>query len=230
MESLRNRWLRQMQEAIQRHEWQVCLEFCFRVLYGLPQDLQTSAATASLKRYLSTWKRHWPDSIWPQHLLANPRLWLEKHRRALPDEPNVQDPGDAAFISGLDGLLLALSFDSSNLSGVTSSCAFAVQMAIQAASDTAWLAADPQGVRAWQALSSASEEYQIDKELEKLVENLPENNPIVASAMENEWKAAVDWLAANRIWQHPDPVDEKTMEMDLLEWKNREMLLPPTPI
>lgn len=224
MPSLRDQSLDALAHAARQHAWEACLECCFRSLYQLPREVQIKLAGATLSTYLTMFENHWRHINWPRRLLNDISSWLTAHDRALPDDPSAMGPADAAFFEGLDGLLLAHSFGTEDFFGITASCAFAIGRGIQAHANAVWESEDPEGVQSWKALSTSQD----PASLAPPAGHSPQDNALVSRDMEQRWLSVTDWLRAGGIHNYSDPV-QHMLERDLLRWRDREMVLPPTP-
>jgi hypothetical protein len=228
MPSLREQALDALAHAAQNRAWHSCLESCFRAFYQLPCEVQIELARLTLSAYLAEFQNRWPNVHWPLQVLTDTPSWLATHGRALPDHPSVVGPADAAFFQGLDGLLLAHTFHSRDFFGVTASCVFAIGKGIEAQADAMWEAGDPEGVRAWQALSSSQDEGSLEQAYAKLAGHSVADNASAIEVMAQGWRSVADWLRSRRIQQYPDSIPD-ALEKDLLRWKDREMTLPAPP-
>ena len=228
MPSLRDQALDALARAAHDHVWSSCLESCFRALYQLPRELQIELACGTLSTYLAVFESRWPKVEWPRQVLTDTPSWLSAHGRAVPDDPGAVGPADAAFFQGLDGLLLAHGFQSGDSFGITASCVFTIGKGIQAQSNAMWESGDPEGVRAWQALSSSRDGPSLEQAWAKLAGHSAADNVPATEVMEQGWRRVTDWLRARVIHQYSDP-EPDALEKDLLQWKGREMTLPMPP-
>lgn len=186
-------------------------ELCFRILYGLPANLQIGLATFSMQRYLPFFEAKWPTVKWPREILNNVAQWVFLHDRCIPDEPSGLDAADAAFSFSFDGLLLAYTHPRNNLT-LTASAACAIHSAINAHRLNGWITNDPQAYQMWKRRVYIPGRRSTD-------------NPAAVAVAEREWNQVTDWLRQEEVWTYPDEVVRVKMEQDLARWKRREMLL-----
>lgn len=193
-----------------KHDWQGCCEILFRVLYGISAGTQQSLARFAIRRYLPIFEFKWPTFKWPAELLGDVDQWLIRRGRSLPEEPSDPDPADSAFAFALDALLLASMHHDDELI-LTSSCAAAVNSAVNARQCNVWIADDPEGVAMWR-----KQGYFPGR-------SVFENRPATAVA-EREWEEIAAWLNSNKVWTHADTVTPEEIENGLALWKEYEML------
>lgn len=192
------------------HDWQGCCEAAFRILYGLPADVQLRLSQFVIKKYLGIFSRKWPAIVWPAQLLKDVNGWIRSHGRSVPSEPNNLDPADSAFLLSLDALLLAASYTKNKLI-LTSSCMTCICSTINAIQSNIWMADDPEGVELWKLQGYFPER------------SVSENKP-AAAAVEREWEGIAAWLTKEEVWQYDDAPAED-IERDLVCWKDHEMQL-----
>ncbi|MGH9765832.1 MAG: hypothetical protein ACREAB_00225 [Blastocatellia bacterium] len=202
--------LQLLAQQIAEHHWVPCSELYFRVTYGLPGGMQIDLARLAINGYLPIFEKKWPAVKWPRQLLQDVEQWVGQYGRQLPDEPDDPDPADAAFLSSLDGLLLAASYRGDPFT-LTSSCASAINSAINARQSNVWMADDPEGVEMWK-----TQQYFPGR-------SVIENVAAIAVA-EREWKKVAEWLEERQVWNIPEEADEEEIEKALARWKEHEML------
>lgn len=207
----RKELLQSLAQRIAEHNWELCSELYFQITYGLPAQSQISLARLAINGYLPIFGTKWPAVTWPRQLLEDVEQWVRQSGRQLPDEPDDPDPADAAFFSSLDGLLLASSYSGDPFT-LTSSCASAINSAINARQSNVWIADDPEGVEMWK-----KQEYLLGR-------SVTENAAAIAVA-EREWKKVAAWLEEKQVWSSPEEADEDEIEKALARWKEHEMLL-----
>lgn len=223
----RKQLLNDLTQTVAAHDWQSCVQLCFRIIYGLPAPTQIELAVFVLKRYLPIFESHWPNVTWPVQLLNNTEQWFQEFGGEIPQEPAEVSPADAAFLSSMDGLLLACASETKP-GRLSSSCAYAVNTGIQARTDNVWAADDPQAVSKWRQLASPGDETDMEQLFGALAERGPTRNVASLAVAEREWQKVVEWLSTKQVWTHPDRVNEEEIEQVLRRWKERELLLMPT--
>lgn len=198
-------------QRIAEHNWQLCAESYFRITYGLPAQLQIALARLAINSYLPVFENKWPAITWPRQLLEDVDQWVRRFGKQLPDEPDDPDPADAAFLFSFDALLMAGSHHSNPLT-LTSSCASAVNSAVNARQSNVWIADDPEAVEMWKTYQYFSGRSVI------------ENVASIAVA-EREWTRVAASLEERQVLSCPEEADESEIEQALARWVEHEMLL-----
>ena len=192
------------------HDWQGCLETIFRILYGLPVDIQMNLAQFAINQYLPIFQRKWPAIAWPAKLVSDVNDWLTNHGRNVPSEPDL-DAADSIFLFSFDALVLAASNPNDRLI-LTSSCLVSVNSAINALQCNVWIADDPEGVEMWR-----QQGYFPGR-------SMGENRPAIAVA-EREWEKIGAWLRNKEVWLQTNAFPIEEIENALTRWNQHEMLL-----
>lgn len=208
----RKRLVDDLIQSSAQEPWGQSAELCFKILYGLPANLQMRLACFVMSRYLPIFESKWKDITWPRQILNNIAQWADVHGRDVPEEPETADAADAAFSFAFDGLLLAYAHQNHDFT-LTSSSVFAIDSAINARETNVWMADDPEAYQMWEE-----------------GEWLPPGHTALenAAAMavsKREWQLVAKWLQQEEVWNYPDNVDCDQMEEELACWLEREMLL-----
>lgn len=198
-------------QSVRRQEWSYCSENCFRILYKLPVDLQIKLPIYMMRRYLPIFKSKWLDFEWSQQILDDVEQWVKKFGRRVPEGFETANPADAAFLFCFDALLLAVYCKTNKLT-LTSSCACAVDSAINARRTNVWIADDPEAVELW-----SNQGYFPGR-------SVTENAASIAIS-EREWSEVIEWLKKEQIWTYADETEAEEVETALADWKNHEKLL-----
>jgi len=193
------------------HNWQGCLETVFRILYGLPADIQMNLSKFVINQYLPVFQRKWPTITWPAKLMNDVNRWLINNGRNVPSEQDNLDPPDSIFLFSFDALVLAASYPNDRLI-LTSSCLVSVNSAINAVQCTAWIADDPEGVDMWR-----QQGYFPGR-------SMNENRAAIAVA-EREWEKIDIWLGNKEVWLQANEFSIEEIENSLARWREHEMLL-----
>lgn len=203
------------QQALVAHAWERCPEICFRILYGMPEDIQRALVRAMMRRYLPIFHIRWQTVTWPDQIIDQPNQWVAQFGRAIPEQPEPVNPADAAFIFSFDALLNGVAHQS-DPAIVTSSYVAAINAAINACAANVWIVDDPEAVALWEVQG-----YFPGR-------SVAENSAAIA-VIEREWRIVAQWLA-----QHAHSfsiVDFSEVERALEQWKEHEMsLIIPRPI
>jgi hypothetical protein len=204
--------------------WPDCIALCFKALFELPSKLQTESARVMMSRYVPVIESHFPGLQWPRHLVNDPEKWLERSGRKVPDEPALVLPGDATFLSAVDGLLLAHANAADQLL-LTSSCVYAIDQSIHAQMQNVWVADDPEAEAIWRRIALAGPEGDDPGEASReFIGRGPAANAAAVAVREREWFRLVETLTAKGIWDYPEPT-ETDVESALSRWKEREYSL-----
>jgi hypothetical protein len=205
-------WLDSFDKKIEEHSMVLCVELCFKILYGLPQAVQIELTCFMMRRYLPIFESKWPDIKWLQQLLNNVALWVKDFGRSVPEEPVKSDPADTAFLFCFDALLLAYCYRANQMI-LTSSCACAINSAISARKTNVWIADDPEGLTMWRGQG-----YFPGRSVNE--------NAAAIAVEKREWKVVSQWLRGEKeIWIHPETAPLGEIEKALTIWKEHEMLL-----
>jgi hypothetical protein len=197
-------------DQMEERNWERCSELYFRIVYGLPAELQIELARLASSGYLPIFESKWSNVKWPRQLLSDVGQWVAQHARQLPNEPEDTDPADASFLSSLDPILLAAMYSDDRFT-VTSSCSAAVNFAIGAFQTNVWMVDDPEALRMWQ-----EQEYLIGR---SVVDN------VAAMAVgQREWSKVAARLNEREVWKEPSEIDEQEIEKALARWMDIEML------
>jgi hypothetical protein len=199
----------QLEQAIIDHAWERCAEMCFRILYGVPKDNQRALVITMMRRYLPIFHTRWQTVTWPDQIIDQPGQWVARFGRAIPEQPEVVNPADAAFLFCFDALLNAIAHQSDSAI-LTSSHVTAINAAISARATNVWIADDPEAVALWKAQG-----YFPGR-------SVTENVAAIAVTV-REWQMAADWLA-----QHAQSFsidDSNEVDRALERWKDHEMSL-----
>jgi hypothetical protein len=202
----------ELSAAIAGRRWAACPGFLFRVLYGLPHEELLSITIEEVRRYLPLFEVAWPSAGWPRELLADPRAWIRRFGRALPDEPEPELTSDAKFRFSLDAVLLAWSYPD-DLGILASSCACAILESIEAlARKSTGDEGDTGGC------GGCGEERPAPVKA-------PGGESPIEVARSREWQRVLDVLARRGIQGYPDVVSLERLEADLADWERHGMLL-----
>ena len=186
----------------------------FRVLYGLPPEIQIEVARYMTARFLPVYRVHHPSVRWPEVILLGVDQYFSATGPGLPDEPEASLGGDAAFYNCLYGLSDAWSYaKENNLPRVTPACCTILIWAVAARASNVWYADDPEAVQAW-----------IDNDSEALIGRTTRHNVASQAVRKREWLIVADWLEEYGVGSHPDTEDAEREEV-LVWWKDRECLL-----
>lgn len=201
----------QFTDAISRNDKQGCIDSCFHILYGLPEKTQLELAQLMVGRYLPIFHSRWPDVNWPQTILEQPAAWFDRHGREVPEEPDPENPADAAFVFCFDALLNAIA-NPANPVVVTSSYMSAINVAIDARSTNVWMADDPEAVKMWE-----KQGYFPGRSAE--------DNSAAIAVTEREWRIAGDWLFAKEHIELFNNSVASEAAQALKQWKETELTL-----
>ena len=209
--SRRNILLDKIIQAIGEHNWNLCTQQCFRVLYGLPATLQIELASYMMYRYLPIFEKQQPDIIWPRQLLSDVGKWVEQFDRSVPDIEALDFSANVSYSLSFDAILVAYSHRNHPFA-LTSASACAVESAIHARRSNVWGADDPEAVELWR-LGRRS------------MARSPMGNVAAIAVLEREWREVVAWLKREQISTYPDEVNLELMERQLDYWMDNEMVL-----
>lgn len=201
----------ELEEAIFRHAWEHCAEICFYVLYWIPELSIRKLVVTMLGDYLPNFHSRWKNETWPEQILNQTGEWYNKSGRAIPQHPEVLNPADAAFVFGLDALLLGFMYKSDPVIR-TSSYVAAINAAINAHAIDAWIADDPEAVTLWE-----SQGYFPGR-------SVTENTAAIEMTV-RKWQMVVDWLKNKRHVKFFEPGNQDEVKRALKQWKDHEMSL-----
>ena len=198
-------------QSSSKEPWGESAELCFKILYGLPADLQIRLACFMMRRYLPIFEFKNHRVKWPRRLLNDVTQWVTTHGREVPEEPEKADAADAAFLYSFDALLLAYAYPNDAYT-LSSSCVVAVDSTINARETNTWIYDDP-------------EAYQMWEQGELLPGRSALENPGAVALSKREWQLVAQWLEQEQVWSYPDESDFEQIEQQLSRWMEREMLL-----
>lgn len=205
----RTKLTEQFSRAIKERSWENCTEVCFKILYGLPSELQLELSCFIIRRYLSVFESKWPDIKWPRKILDDVGQWVTKRGRQVPEEPDNFDPADAVFAFCFDALLLSYYYRM-NQATLTTSCVCAIVSAINAQKTNVWIIDDPEGVRMWEKQGYFPGRSVVE-------------NKAAIEMTEKEWTRVDEWIKEKKVTAYPDISDVEKMEKVLMRWKEFEM-------
>ena len=196
---------------------QASYELLFRVLYGIPADLQIELARTMTARYLPVFRSHRKDLPWVEQVLAGIAEYFSATDGGLP-EPGPDDlvPRDIAFVQCVFLLARAWEHAKANKMGrLTAACGAVLAEAIHARAGNVWRADDPVAVRAFESEDTAN-----------WVGQTSSSNAASQAVSRREWLLVADWLDAHDVGSFPDisETDMADCEQSLTAWKDREYL------
>ncbi|MEA5514771.1 hypothetical protein [Nodularia sp. UHCC 0506] len=192
-----------------------CMNNCFRVLYGLPTDLQLELTYFMMLRYLTIFERKYPEITVPRQIISDISKYFETFGRGVDMRTVKSFTAEGLYVTSCHGVLLAYSHQN-DLFTVTSSCTCAIQSVIDARRDNVWEADDPE---AWE--KTQKREY-VPKE------RMPVFNAAGYAVFAREWEEVVKWLREKEIWNYPDEVNLELIERQLEYWiDNMYVLIVP---
>jgi len=215
-----------------------CLESCFRILYGLPVEVQVAVGERMLSRYLPIFEARWPECKEADATLQLISNWLEC--RILPEEDPPQIPGsvyEGRYAEALRCLWLACRSAAGPSLEVTSLVVFAITQCIEQRMENVWAADDPVAAVAWDAQEELIEKVMVPGHLqvqerrdskalaaalEEFLEGRGFYDNIPAKAVEwREWRLLADWLE-EMVDRYPELSETETeaMERDLNRWRD----------
>ena len=215
--SRRKKLLEQLSQTEVGIDWGAILDGYFRLLYGLPIELQIRLSCFMMFRYLPIFEKNEPEIKWPRQLLDNVAKWLEENERCIPDYGTFHYPADSAFRSSFDGLVDAYYYRT-NPYKLTSGCIYAIQFAINARRSNVWAADDPEAVEIGKSEMNNPEIYLAP-------ERLPSRNVAAIAVVQREWKEVAKWAENEQIWTYSDTVNIEEMESNLEYWSSGSYLL-----
>ena len=213
----RKKLLNQLSQTEVGADWGIIKAGYFRLLYGLPVELQIQLACFMMRRYLPIFEKREQYIRWPRIILDNVAQWVEENERCIPRCGRFEGPFDSAFRNGFDGLVAAYYYRY-NPFILTSACIYTVSSAINARRCNVWAADDPEAVEIWKKRSDNPEIY---LEPERQVSN----NLAAVAVTRREWQAVGEWLWQQEVWNYPDEVNIEEMEDYLNYWTSNETIL-----
>ena len=213
----RKELLNQLSQTEVGVDWGIIKAGYFRLLYGLPVELQIQLACFMMRRYLPIFEKRELYIRWPRIFLNNVTKWVSENERYIPSWGRFESPFDSAFRNGFDGLVAAYYYRNSQFA-VTSACIYAFGSAINARRSNVWAADDLEGVEIWKKQPDNPEVY---LELERCISN----NLAAIAVTQREWQEVGKWLWQEQVWNYPDEVNLEEMEEYLDYWISKEMLL-----
>lgn len=192
--------LKKLKNLVIGNDFKYGPDLCFRVLYGLPAELQIELSIFMIKRYLPYFKKKWPDYNWPFEILDNVENWVKVNKREVPYGSEAIEEDDINFISCFDAILLAV-YCKTNQVTVTQSCVFVIDSIIEA----------------HRCSDLALDRLKFEQKKET-------TNSIYQLITKREWEALIEWLEDKNISQYPDANAEE-VENVLNEWIDNHMVL-----
>lgn len=210
-----------LERSIASQDWRGARESLFRVLYGVPIERVTGLCRGALERYALA-----DGGVFVEHtreLLADPRGWVVRHGRGVPDD-EPSGAKEAAYLFAIDALLLAIAHGARD-DIAASAASVALENAIEAEAIGAWERDDPEAAEMWRRV----ETEEASREGLLVAEALAGRNHLVnAAALEarkRAWQALLTDLRTSAIADAPDAVDPARLEADLQRWREHEYLL-----
>lgn len=207
--------------AAERH-WEGCSESCFKILYGLPAEVQFNSAVFMLNRCLPIIGARKPKAVSTKVLLDAPAQWFAKKGLNVPSLGGREGPAEAAFITALYFLLCGYKAKDVHL-GLTTACASSVVEAVKARMCNVWEADDPEAVRDWESLSKEESPELIEGALRRLNGRTVIDNAASSAVGEREWKVFAKQLSSEAV-QSYRPRPRAEVEQAFNRWRDQEML------
>ncbi|MFA6011875.1 MAG: hypothetical protein WC799_17925 [Desulfobacteraceae bacterium] len=207
----RKREINNFECAIALHNWELCLETCFKILYGLPYYLQIELCCYIINRYLPIFENRNPKIKWPHNILINIGLYFDQNGKNIPHQEEGLCLSDSLFIFCFNALLLAYCYRD-NTEILTSSSSCAINASIQAMSYNAWIDDDPEALKMWE-----------DGTIQ--IERMMYSNSAFKDVCKKEWNAVMNWLLEKKVMDYPDEVDVNKMDQFIKYWKEGELAL-----
>ena len=213
----RKELLNQLSQTEVGVDWGIIKAGYFRLLYGLPVELQIQLACFMMRRYLPIFENREPYIKWPRIILDDVAQWVEENERSIPMCGRFEGPFDSAFSNSFDGLVAAYYYRDKPFV-VTSACIYAFGSAISARRSNVWAADDPEAVEIWKKRSDNPEIY-----LEP--ERWAYKNLAATAVKKREWQEVAKWLLDREVWNYPDEVNLEEVEQYVDYWTDNQMLL-----
>lgn len=189
-------------------------DLLFRIVYGIPIDVQIGLARYMTARFLPIYLAHHPGILWPHKVLTDIDEYFSENGQFLPEAPEDGSGGVARFRFCLYGLLRAVSYALENNSAkVTAACCTTLIWAVNARADNVWYADDPEAASAFEA-----------DDWEAYRERTSRFNAASQAVTRREWLIVCDWLDEHEVGTYPDSEHPKCEEV-LAWWQDRECLL-----
>ncbi|WP_428268225.1 hypothetical protein [Haliangium sp.] len=190
----------------------------FRVLFGIPAQIQIELALEITRRFLPVFRKNHPEHTaavaWAESVLGDLGAYYDARGVEVSDPPEKDAGGDASFWYALYALLDAVSYaKQGKLHRVTPACCTALIWAVGARSANIWYADDPDAVQAWN-----------DGHGEPLLGRGEHENLACLAVTKREWLIVADWLEQRQVGDYPE-ADEDERERWLAWWQERECLL-----
>lgn len=183
-------------------------ERLYRILFGLPFDVQLEAALLPCRRYLPIYEAHHPGEMLPARVLADPVAWHAAHGEEIPGLLVNRDLADPRFDFALHALLFGCHHPEHS-AVVSSQLCLAVRNAIFARAENAWAADEPD--RAQQERRSPGGRYSLF------------DSVLYAPILRREWEVILAALEPHVAGQ-PDEVDLAALEDGLARWRRNQHL------
>lgn len=193
----------------------ICIQNCFRVLYGLPASLQIDIAFFMMSRYLPIFEKKYPHITVPRQIISDISKYFAQFRRGVSMRDVKSYTAEVSYVHSCDGVLLAYCYQNAPFT-VASSCTSAIESVINARRRNVWEADDPE---AWLMTQQR--------------ETIPKERIFIYNAASyavfaREWEKVVEWLREKEIWNYPDEVNLELMELQLNYWiDNMYVLIVP---
>ncbi|MBT8348885.1 MAG: hypothetical protein HKP62_05520 [Sulfurovum sp.] len=198
-------------KAIESEELEQCPYFCFKMLYGLSPELHFHLVYSKMNGYLSVLENRFPEVTWPRKLLDNPKGYVDKHGRQIPDSPEGLNIDDEMFLFCFHAIALAYTYIDS-YAIVSTSFVCALENSIRALGLNAWIEKKPIEHQAFMKTSDDNKRKYLD-------------NAISIDVEKQEWQDVASWLKKKGLLEMPDDVDVEKMEAVLKYWENGEFSL-----
>ncbi|HBB35290.1 MAG TPA: hypothetical protein DC064_26730 [Cyanobacteria bacterium UBA9273] len=192
--------------------WDSCYENCFRILYGLPLQIQLELASYMMGRYLPIFEAWRPNIQWPRILINDVAKWVEEFGKSVPSHHDAfKGPDRSPFRYALHGLVEVYYYREDPF-GLTSSAVYTAMSSIQARSEILWAADDPEAVEMWKNHACPRQRGSYW-------------NVASIAVSQREWNLIGEWLKKAEVWQYPDQVDMERMEYELAGWRGNQFVL-----
>jgi hypothetical protein len=208
-----------------------CGAICFRVMYGLPWELQMRVACFMIERYLPIFETKHPGVTWPRQITEDVEGWHRVNGRGTEDTPEGADLADRSYTFCFHALLSAYHHKADPASLTAGTCC-AIGHAAFAKAQNVWIADDPQGAlmreKMLEYYTTAEDcrpsEPPFSSEQEFDPEHHSYDNVAFVAVYRREWARAAAWLTAEAVWQYPEPDDLDAMMRALQRWNDHDHL------
>jgi len=257
METRRRNLLNQLEAAatkpLRTHEDLVALNdafisLTFKIMYGLPDELQFRAAFHMCERYLPIFEKKQPSSSWARQLIGDLDAWFRAERDSTPEIPDDSDSADTSYQYGFTNLLVGYHYRDDPACLTAGVCGMILHV-VNARAQNVFLADDPIAARierekdAYHRMKDAHHRnedgtYREDEEdyppepgyfndLWKS-EHSASDNVVFLAVYCRECLHLAEWLGAQEVWKYPEPDDLEAMKLGLKRWEEGECtpLLP----